>query len=151
MKTLITAIKTELQGAAISGLRAGDVYISPTVNYMPETIQALGIGIVPGPESRVEKLGGMFEVTRIVRIALFSSMLKPDASVIGDARNPGILDAAKSVDDVLHGNFLGLSAIESAFCRLISEPVVFGAKEQYGRFIVRVVMDYQYESEEESP
>jgi len=151
MKSLIMAIKTALQGAAIAGLRSGDVYISPTVNYMPETIQALGIAIVPGPESRVEKLGGLFEVTRSVRIALFSSMLKPDASVIGDARNPGILDAAESVDDVLHDNFLGLFAIESAFCRSISEPVVFGAKEQYGRFIVRVVMDYQYESEEAAP
>lgn len=151
MKTLIQTILTELQATAITGLRPGDVYIAPTVAYLPETTKNLGIAIVPGPEARVEKLGGLFEVERVVRIAIFTTMLKPDAAVLGDATGPGVLTAAEAVDEALHDNFLGLPAIQSAFCAAISEPVVFGSKEQYGRYIVRVIMDYHYESEEAAP
>lgn len=152
MKTLMTSIQTALRASAgLSYLRKDDAYISPTVNYMPDLIRSVGIGIVPGPQGRVEKLGGRMDVTRTVRIAVFVNLLKPDSAVIGIGSNKGLLDVCDDIDAVLNANFLGLPAIESAFCRSISEPVVFGSEAERGRMIVRIVMDYQYESEESEP
>ena len=152
MGDIIAAIRDTLRESSdLPYLRGSDVWISPTVNYMPEQVRTIGAGICPGTEARVEKVGGLFDVTRTVRVALFVSMMKPEAVVIGDAVNPGTTDITAAVDGVLHDNFLGLSVIESAFCRTISEPVLFGNKAQAGRLLVRVIMDYQYESEEEEP
>lgn len=151
MKSIIETVRDALRESNdLPYLRGSDVWVSPTVNYMPETVRMVGAGVVPGPELRIEKVGNLFGVTRTVNVALFVSMMKPEAVVIGDAVNPGTTDITAAVDGVLHDNFLGLPAIESAFCRTIGEPVVFGSKAQAGRFIVRVVMGYQYESEEEA-
>ena len=152
MKEIISGIKAALQASnALPYLRAGDVWISPTVNYMPETVRMIGAGICPGPETRIEKLGGLLGVDLVVHVALFVSLMKPEAVVLGDAANPGTTDITAAIDSALHDNFLGIGGIESAFCSQISEPVVFGSKTQAGRFVVRVIMDYHYETEEEAP
>lgn len=146
MKTLINAIQNALRDSnGLPDLRDGDIFKSPTVNYLPEIIRGRGIGLVPGQQLREERLGGLFRVTRTVRVVAWVNMLKTDDEV------DGILDLADAVDEVLYDNFLGLPAIELAFCRTISAPTVFGSKTQQGRFLVQLVMDYQYESEEASP
>lgn len=148
MKTIVTAIKTALRNAtALNFVRDNDIFLSPTVNYLPTTASRYAISIVPGPERRQEKMGNILNSKPVVRVVLWVTLLGDEESVVGNSGNPGILDFTETVDGVLDENLLGITGLENAFCSELSEPRVFGSKEQHGRFILQRILQYDYERE----
>ena len=126
MQTLLAAIKTALQ-AGITQARDGDVFITPSLNFLPAGVKSPAIGIKDGAVTRKDQTCGVVEKTMQVQVAVFIQLQKPEAAVMGDASTSslGVLAAIDAIEAVLTGNLLAISGMIDA------RPVAESASELF--------------------
>lgn len=149
MQELLAAIKAALV-SGISYARAQDIYITPSLELIPNGVKAPAFAIKDGPIACTEKVGGLLERELAVQVAVFAQIYKPEASVMGDAASglKGVLELAGDVHGVLDENLLGIAGMLDAFSpsESASEPV--GDESE---MFQRKVIEYRYLKEEERP
>jgi hypothetical protein len=144
MKTLLAAMKTALQG--LSYVRPQDVYVTPSLELIPNGVRPPAIALKDGPVSRSELAGGMIELSLAVQVAVFAQVYKPEASVMGDAATgaKGVLELAGDVHGVLDENLLGVAGMLSAFSAAESASETVGDEtEMFQRKIITYVYTKQ--------
>lgn len=149
MKELLAAIKAALL-TGITYVRPQDLYITPSLDLVPNGVRPPAIAIKDGPIARTEKLGGLWEVSLAVRIAVFAQVLKPEASLMGDTSTStkGMLDMADDVHTVLDENFLSIVGMLDAFSPSEGESELVGDESE---MFQRKIITYQYLKEEDRP
>ncbi len=147
MKTLLTSIQGALK-ADLSGVRDGDIFISPFSIYLPQAIGSPAIGIKDHGVRRSELAGGMLEVERSVVVTAWVSVIDLKKAITGSASQTGILDLAGNVDKILDENLLELNGCIEAFCRAQSpSEMVFTESAPWQR----MELTYKYLFEEARP
>lgn len=127
MQALLLAVKAALQ-AGISEVRDGDVFITPSENFIPAGVKsALAIGVKDGPVTRRDLTCGLVEKTMQVRVAAFVRLQKPEAAVIGDnsTSSLGVLAAINAIEALLTDNLLAISGM------IFARPVQESASEMF--------------------
>lgn len=147
MDILLAAIQTALQDAAridaIPGLKPANIYVTPNVNYIPESMVFPAVGIKDGQEDRSELIGGCLDVTRQVYLVC---SVKNNGLTVGD----GVFDVlkfAKEVRAFMDNNTLNLRGYDYAFC-----PKESGTRidpDKSGGLIERKILQYHYTAREQ--
>jgi hypothetical protein len=147
MQELLTKLKTALQGG-LSYVRAQDVFVTPSLELIPNGVKSPAVALKDGAVSRSELAGGMIEIGLAVQIAVFAQVFKPEASVMGDAStgSKGVLELAGDVHGVLDENLLGIAGMLSAFSATESASETVG--DETGMF-QRKIITYVYTKQEE--
>ena len=147
MKELLSAIKTALQ-QGIAYARPQDVYVTPDLALIPNGVKAPAVAIKDGPVARSELAGGMLNLALTVQVAVFAQILKPEASVMGDAAAglKGVLELAGDVHGVLDENLLGIAGMLGAFSASESASESVGNESE---MFQRKVITYTYTQEVE--
>jgi len=147
LKALLTAIKSELPNN-LAWVRAGDVYITPDVDFIPPGTRYPCIGIKDGTIRRRELPGNMLEVTLTVTLAVYVQLLKPEASIMGDGNKPGVLDAAADIHGVLDENLLNITDMQKAFSPNEDDSQMASDDK---RLLQSKLITYHYVKEEDRP
>jgi hypothetical protein len=104
------------------------------------------IALKDGAVERSELAGGMIERSLSVQVAVFAAILKPEASVMGDAATGGrgVLEIADDVHEVLDENLLGIAGALSAFAASESPSETVGDEsEMFQRKIITYTYTFQ--------
>ena len=149
MQTLLSAIKTALL-EALDDLRSQDIYITPSLELIPNGVRPPAVALKDGPIARTEKVCGLWEVNLTVQVAVFARILQPEASIMGDTatEQKGVLELAADVHAALDQNLLSISGMLDAFSPSESESETVGDESE---MFQRKVITYQYLKEEARP
>lgn len=137
MKNLILAIQTELQ-TKITAVRDRDVFLSPDLSIVPESVKFPCIGIKDGKVSRKELMGEAVELTLPVEIAVYQSLIRDDEAVLNT------LTVCDAVHLALKENYLGQYV--KSVTRADESPIQVLYKKQ--ALILRKILPFTYEREE---
>lgn len=145
MKTLLSAIKTQLQ-TSLKDVRAADVFIVPHINYLPGAARMPCVALKDGRITRSELTGGAIAETMWVAMAVYVNLRKEEASIMGDlsAGQKGVLELVSDIHTVLHQNMLAIPGMISAFCQDEQEAEMFGDDTAV---VERKIINYQYDKE----
>ena len=145
MKSLLTAIKTQLQ-TELSDVRDADIFIAPHINFIPAAVRMPCVGIKDGTIVRQEQIGGYIAETYQVQLAVYVNSRKDEAAIMGDESvdQKGVLDMVAEVHSALHQQLMNLSGVISAFCSTEQASEMFGDDTAT---VVRKIIIYQYEKE----
>lgn len=144
MKALLKAVQAALK-AGMSGIRKGDVFITPHEAFLPRSQNMPCLGIKDGGVSRRELTGGAVEENLEVVVIVFTSLRKEhEAVILGDSKEKGVLDLADAVRGILDRNLLDLPGMEYAWCAQESGSEMF---EDESRAIQRKLLAFQYTRE----
>lgn len=151
MKTLLTAIKSQLQ-SDLTYVRDSDIFVMEDENEYPgEAVKYPAIGLKDGSVIRKELMGGMMEYTMTVKIVVFVQLSKSEATIMGDAASgkKGVLDVEADVHTSLDENLLGISGMQEAVPAANQpESDLFGDETE---MVQRKIIPYQYVKEETRP
>jgi hypothetical protein len=148
MKALLTAIKTQLQ-SDLTYVRASDIFVTEDESLIPETVKSQAVGLKDGPVIRKELAGRMMEYNMTVKIVLYVQLLRPEAAIIGDGTQKGILDMEADVHTALDENLLGVAGMQSAVAAPDQpESELFGDETNAFQ---RKIITYEYIKEEARP
>ncbi len=121
MDKLLLAIQKELQ-TKMTGVRAGDIYITPSLVFRPHGVMLPCVGIKDGKVIHKYLAGGAMEYTMAVRLVVFVKLTNKEAAIVGG--NPtgqiGILAMNKQLIALLNNNLLGITGMEEA--RVTEDP-----------------------------
>lgn len=120
MKTLLTTILTDLQGAAnLSYVTDANIFITPDEDIIPEGITFPAIGIKDGAErferDEIQDPGDRWDMSyRTVQIIVYVAMTTDSAAIVGSTSQgvTGILDICGDIDAVLESKYSAISGIE---------------------------------------
>ena len=145
MKNLLSALKTELSNN-IDYL--ADIAIVSDEDMLPSGTRFPFIGLKDGSIERVEGHSATLNERLSVSIVCYVQILKPEASIMGDGNNKGILDMMSDVHGVLNENFLDFADIDRAFCstELASETMLTESM-----FIQKKKCVYLYDRSRDTP
>lgn len=127
MLATILAVQQELRQRLVY-MRAGDIFVAPSVYYLPPGAKTPCIGIKDGRPTRRELGGGVVELTLPVHIAMFVRLAKDASrSIIGEESqlHPGILQIEEDVLGALVNNRLNLGGVISALVTSQDESEMF--------------------------
>jgi len=118
MKDLLTAIKTQLQ-TDLTYVRDGDVFITEDENLIPSDVKFPAVGLKDGPvEWVVDEFGDNKTQKMTVTAIAYVSILRPEASVMGDNQGKGVLDIIDDIKNSLDENTLSNEVNDA---RIVSE------------------------------
>lgn len=117
MNTLLDALKIELP-YKISYLAGIAIVIDE--DALPSDADFPFIGLKDGSIERAEGVNETLTERLSVMIICYVQILKPEASIMGDGNNKGVLEMMSDVHTVLNENFLGFEGIDRAFCSMES-------------------------------
>lgn len=121
MKAEIDAIKAVLQ-AGLSFVKKRDIYVTEDVHLIRATGGYPAIGIKDGTTTFDIEAGDQEEVVQTVTLAAYVQLFKPEAGIMGDGIQKGVLDLAMDIVGLLRNNDLGGLAVSAL-------PVSIGASE----------------------
>lgn len=115
MDELLVKIKEQLQ-SALSYIRAGDIFITPHLDFLPQGVKKPCIGIKDGKVEHSYGAGGSKELTMWVRLAIFVDLKKDEAVIIGDEAtgSRGVIGINKDCIAALDGELLAIAGMEDA-------------------------------------
>ncbi|OQY41845.1 MAG: hypothetical protein B6240_14690 [Desulfobacteraceae bacterium 4572_87] len=127
MKTLLTAIKAQLQ-ASLTYIRDSDIYITPHVNFIPNAARPPCVGIKDGAIKREAIMGDCVVSTMSVSIIVLVQLQKDAASIMGDTTTSkkGVLDICDDIENALNHNLLGITGLQHAYCEASAASEMFG-------------------------
>lgn len=139
MKAEISAIKAVLQ-AGLSGIKSRDIYVTEDIRLIRATGGYPAIGIKDGTTNFDTEAGDQVEVVQTVTLAAYVQLFKPEAGIMGDTIQKGVLELAADIIVLLRNNDLGGLADSSL-------PLSIGASELLtdGNLVIQmapVVMQY---------
>lgn len=121
MKALLAAIKPALQ-EGLPAIKNRDIYITEDIRLIRSTGGYPAIGIKDGFTNFTTLASDQEELEMTVTLAAYVQLFKPEAGIMGDNSQKGVLEVAKDIKDLLKNNDLG-GLVESAL------PVSIGASE----------------------
>jgi hypothetical protein len=150
MKAILAAAKLALQTGLSAYVRAQDVYVTPSLELIPNGVKTPAIALKDGAIARSEKCGGMWDADFTVQVAVFAQVLKPEASVMSDAATAqkGVLDLAAAVHAILDETTLGIAGMLDAFSPSESASETVGTEAE---MFQRKIITYRYLKEETRP
>ena len=130
--------------------RDKDIYVTPHLNFIPDSARPPCIGIKDGAAARTELAGGMLEVILAVKLVVYVQLYKPETVVMGDAAagKKGVLEIVDDIHESLDENLLDIDGMEEAFSPADPEPELFGDEKE---FLVRKMITYEYVKKEKRP
>ncbi|MBU0665350.1 MAG: hypothetical protein KJ990_12515 [Proteobacteria bacterium] len=139
MKAEISAIKAVLQ-AGLSGIKSRDIYVTEDIRLIRATGGYPAIGIKDGTTNFDTEVSDQVEVVQTVTLAVYVQLFKPEAGIMGDTIQKGVLELAADIIVLLRNNDLGGLADSSL-------PLSIGASELLtdGNLVIQmapVVMQY---------
>ena len=150
MKSLLTAIKTDLQNAAgLSFVADANIFIVPDEDIIPQTATFPAIGIKDGPIAMVKEATSgsgtslLWQVTYQVHIVIYVDMVAGEVPVIGSTTPSvkGILDINDAVRTVLHEDYQSIAGIVDAYCVAESEAEIIGGADA---IVLKKRMTFEY-------
>lgn len=123
MDELLLGIEKELQ-ERITSIRRADVYITPSLVFIPQGVGMPCLGIKDGKVTHRYLAGGAKEYTMIVRLVLFMKPTAKEAAIVGSDKSgkKGILNLQREVVGILENNLLKIDELEEAI--IIDDPEV---------------------------
>ncbi|MDO9069324.1 MAG: hypothetical protein Q7W05_12805 [Deltaproteobacteria bacterium] len=121
MKDLLAAIKAALQ-EGLPAIKNRDIYITEDIRLIRSTGGYPAIGIKDGNTNITTLASDQEELEMTVTLAAYVQLFKPEAGIMGDNSQKGVLEVAKDIKALLKNNNLG-GLVESAL------PVSIGASE----------------------
>lgn len=121
MKELLVAIKAALQGG-LPAIKNRDTYITEDIRLIRSTGGYPAIGIKDGNTNITTLASDQEELEMTVTLAAYVQLFKPEAGIMGDNSQKGVLEVAKDIKVLLRHHYLG-GLVESA------QPVSIGASE----------------------
>jgi hypothetical protein len=143
MRDLLIAIKAELQSGLAGGkYRTVDVYIANAADDPPTGTRFPAIGIKDGQETVEQQSCNVDEVSQQVDLVLWAEQGQEDTQVMGSATQPGVLQMAVDVENLLRGNTLRLADCSGGYRvrSLSSEQLVNRA----GRVAQQKIVTFEY-------
>lgn len=121
MEELLAAIKPALQDGMAS-IKSRDVFITEDIRLIRSTGGYPAIGIKDGATLITTLASDQEELEQTVTLACYVQLFKPEAGIMGDINQKGVLRLAKDIKGLLKNNPLG-GLVESAL------PVSIGPSE----------------------
>ena len=137
MKSLLTAIKSDLQGAAgLSYIDDASIFITPDENMVPVSTVFPAIGLKDG-QITMEKAATnpsttlTWEIRYYVHVIIYVDMTAGETPVMGQTLPAiyGILDINDAVRTVLHEDYQSITGILDAYCVEESESETIGGND----------------------
>ena len=140
MQYLLPALKANLQ--TLPQLhRLSDVYITPSVNWMPTGTRPPCVGIVPGPVARRELSCSALELTLQVQLALFADMATDGEAPLLHEDN-GLYPLADDASSRAAEGALDIDGCQALTIGADAKPDLFQAPT--GQMLVRLVRTLIY-------
>ena len=140
MQYLLPALKANLE--TLPQLhRLSDVYITPSVNWMPTGTRPPCVGIVPGPVTRRELSCSAMELTLQVQLALFADMAQDGETPLLHEDNGLYLLADDASSRAMEGA-LDIDGCQGLTIGDDARPELFQATT--GQYLVRLVRTLVY-------
>jgi len=106
MKDLLNAIKSQLQND-LTYVRDSDVFVTEDEVAIPEQVKFPAIGLKDGSVVwTITSRGPLKTQTLSVRVIAYVSILRPEASIMGDNQQKGVLDIIDDIKAALDENTL---------------------------------------------
>ncbi|MBI9092300.1 MAG: hypothetical protein JEZ12_24055 [Desulfobacterium sp.] len=137
MRNLMLNIQALLR-EKLNDVRNRDVFLSPDLSIVPESVKFPCIGIKDGKVGRKELSGGVLELTLPVEIAVYERLIRESETVLNT------LAVCEAVHIALKGNYLG-DYVKAVTSRDESPTQVLYKKQA---LILRKIVPYTYEREE---
>lgn len=145
MKSLLAAIKLELQNAAtLSFVRDSDIFITEHENFLLPSIRFPAIAIKDGPIVYKVATKSQENDTLLVKIIMYVQLQKPEAGIMGDAATSakGVLEVAALVRDLLKSNRLS-GLVDSAWPESETESEILALDEVEAVQMKIITMRYE--------
>lgn len=126
MKSLLTAIKTQLQ-TDLAYVRDSDVFVTEDEHLIPASVKFPAVALKDGGIVNTWQTNLSCEQELGVRITAYAQILKPEESVMGTR---GVLAVEKDIVDSLINNKLGISSIYWALPTAEEASELLGDEEE---------------------
>jgi len=126
MKDLLNAIKSQLQNE-LTYVRDSDVFVAEDENLISGQVKFPAIGLKDGSVAwSITSQGPLKTQTLSVRVIAYVSILRPEASIMGDNQQKGVLDIIDDIraaldENTLNGTVNNAEVVSEAESELIGD------------------------------
>lgn len=151
MKSLLTAIQTDLRNAAtLSAVADANIFITPDEEIIPMAATFPAIGLKDGRIEMQKEAGAaagklLWAVTYHVHVIIYVDMTAGETPVIGQT-TPSILgtcDLNDLVRTILHEDYHSIAGIIDAYCIAEGESEIIGGTDM---IVLKKRMTFEYQA-----
>lgn len=143
MREILIGARDAIRAGSASWMRDESIYVAPGVEYIPRAVRPPCVALSDGDIRNEFRAGNGAMVSSLYRvdIAVYSSLMRDEASILGYLDDRGLIQIVDAVHEALDENLLGISGVAKARCESESGCEMFG---EPGEFLVRKIIQYSW-------